>query len=83
LNKDFSTASQKEMNIKIDELSRSINESNRLIKDEENKRAEILKSIFLINSHITHLKELLERFSILDAHYLEALKLAFQNPDLI
>ncbi|HII02714.1 TPA: AAA family ATPase [Methanosarcinaceae archaeon] len=74
LSEKVAKANQKEMNIKIEELSRSINESNQLIKDQENKRAEILKSIFQVEAHITHLKELLERFSILDAHYIADLK---------
>ncbi|MCO5382609.1 MAG: hypothetical protein NHB15_11355 [Methanosarcina barkeri] len=70
LSEKVAKLSQKEMNIKIDELSRSINESNQRISNEENERTYILKNIFHIDSHITHLRELVQRFSILNAHYL-------------
>lgn len=69
LKSSVSRMSQQEISIKIDELSLSMGESNQLIKYQENKRNGMLRNLSAVNQHITHLNEIIERFSLLYEHY--------------
>lgn len=69
LQSNISKEKQQEIIDKIDEISRSIKESNALIKEQETDRNHLLKRLNNLNQHIIHLKELLENFSLLDEHY--------------
>jgi DNA repair ATPase RecN len=58
-----------ELNIQIEELSNFVDKANQEVIQEEEKRQKIWLEMDELNSHITQIKELKKRFSLLDQHY--------------
>lgn len=58
-----------QINYKIDEFTTIINDSYKLVLDEENKRQRMWDEMEVVRKEIGHIEELEKRFNLLSAHY--------------
>ena len=69
LKKYVGNLEDEQINYKIDEFTTLINDSYKLVLDEEKKRQEIWDSMEKTRVEIGHMEELEKRFNLLDMHY--------------
>jgi hypothetical protein len=80
LQKSISIAQNYELNIQIEELTEAVSMANQNVVEEEKKRQEIWSEIEKLNSRIIQIRELKERFNVLDKHYISDInRLEFIN----
>jgi hypothetical protein len=71
---ELSKIEQEEINIQIDELSKQLDDANKSVIREEEKRQEIWLKINNLKAEVNHINELLNRFGLLKEHYSSDLK---------
>ena len=69
LKTEIEAIGQNEINLQIDELSKLVDEANKSVLKEEEKRQEIWKQISSYDSELKHINELSSRFNLLREHY--------------